>query len=69
MPSPLMWPGAAICSGVVAMADLTSVCLAVSLMLSMVALVVALLANGHAAALAFALLVGVVGIITCPSPP
>jgi hypothetical protein len=51
------------------MADLTSVCLAVSLMLSMVALVVALLANGHAAALAFALLVGVVGIITCPSPP
>ena len=51
------------------MADPTSVRLAVSIMLAMVALVVALLAGGHAAALALALLVGLVGILTCPSPP
>jgi len=50
-------------------ADPTSVRLAVSIMLAMVALVVALLAGGHAAPLAFALLVGLVGILTCPSPP
>jgi len=53
----------------VAVADPTSVRLAVSIMLAMVALVVALLAGGHAAALALALLVGLVGILTCPSPP
>jgi uncharacterized membrane protein YjjP (DUF1212 family) len=43
--------------------------LAVSIMIAMVALAVALLAGGHATALAFALLMGLVGILTCPTPP
>ena len=64
-----MWPGAGICWGVAAMADPFAVRLALSILLGMVALIVALLAGGHPAALVLSLLVGVAAVLSCPSPP
>ena len=51
------------------MADPRSVRLALSIMLAMIALVVALLAGGRLATQLFALAVWLAAIITYPSPP
>ena len=69
MPSPLMWPGAGICWGVAAMADPFAVQLALSILLGLTALIVALLAAGCPPALVLSLLVGVTAVLSCPSPP
>ena len=51
------------------MPDPTPSRLALSILLGMVALIVALLAGGHPWALALSLLVGVAAVLSCPSPP
>ena len=51
------------------MPDPIAVRLALSILLGMVALIVALLAGGHPWALALSLLVGVAAVLSCPSPP
>ena len=64
-----MWPGAGICWEVGAVADPFAVRLALSILLGLAALIVALLAGGHPGALVLSLLVGVAAILACPSPP
>lgn len=51
------------------MADPFAVQLALSILLGMAALIVALLAGGHPWALVLSLLVGVTAVLSCPSPP
>ena len=51
------------------MDDPFAVHLALSILLGLAALIVALLAGGHPWALALSLMVGVAAVLACPSPP